>query len=123
MGGVWLRYGTGLRRSWRAWLLLGVLCGLTLSLALAAVADARRTSSALERHLVAHRSPDAAVAVDQTKVPSGAFTPLLAQVDRLPQVEASAKIQGVNLEVMDAQGQFTPAFDFGSALGKLVDEH
>lgn len=123
MGGVWLRYQTGLRRSWRAWLLLGVLCGVTLSLAVAAVADARRTSSTLERHLVAYRSPDAAVAVDQTKVTSGTFTPLLAQVDRLPQVEASAKIQGVNLEVMDAQGQFIPAFDFGSALGKLVDEH
>ncbi|MEO6124339.1 MAG: FtsX-like permease family protein [Ilumatobacteraceae bacterium] len=123
MSGVWLRYRTGLRQSWRAWLLLGLLCGLAMSLVLAAVADGRRTSSALERHLAAYRSPDAAVAVDQTKETPEAITTLLAQVDRLPQVERSAKVQGVNLEVMDAQGQFIPAFDFGSALGKLVDEH
>jgi putative ABC transport system permease protein len=122
MGGVWLRYVTGLRRSWRSWAVLGVLCGLTLSLALAAAADARRTSTALERYLSAYHAPDAAVALDQTLYPPELVSQLFDQVDRLPQVSVSAHVQGVFLEVMDAEGQFVHAFDFGSAVGKLVDE-
>ena len=122
MSGVWLRYVTGVRRSWRSWAGLAVVCGLTLSLALAAAADARRMSSALERHLSAYHSPDAAVALDQTLYAPELVSQLFDQVDRLPQVSVAAHVQGVFLEVMDEHGQFVPAFDFGSAVGKLVDE-
>ncbi len=122
MSGIWLRYVTGLRRSWQSWMVLAVVCGLTLSLALAAAADARRTSSALERYLSAYRSPDAAVAVDQTLYAPELVNQLFDQVDRLPQVNAAAHVQGVFLEVMDEHGGFVPAFDFGSAAGKLVDD-
>lgn len=48
---------------------------------------------------------------------------LFDEVDRLPQVLAAARVQGVFLGVIDANGGFVPAFDFGSAVGKLVDEH
>jgi len=111
-----------LKRSWRAWLLLAVVCGVALSLSLAAGADARRTSSVLDRHLVAYRAPDAAVAIDQSRYPPELVTDLLARVDQLPQVAAAARVQGVAMEVIDANGGFVPAFDFGSALGKLVDD-
>ncbi|MBK5332724.1 MAG: FtsX-like permease family protein [Ilumatobacteraceae bacterium] len=122
MIGVWLRYVTGVRRSWRSWTVLAVLCGLTLSLALAAAADARRTSTALERYLSTYHSPDAAVAMDQTLYSPELVSQLFDQVDRLPQVSVAAHVRGVFLEVMDEQGQFVKAFDFGSAVGKLVDE-
>jgi FtsX-like permease family len=122
MGGVGLRYVTGLRRSWQSWLVLAGVCGLTLSLALAAAADARRTSSALTRHLAAFHAPDAAVAIDQSLYPAELVSGLIDQVDGLPEVSAVAHVQGVFLEVVDEHGEFLPAFDFGSAVGKLVDE-
>ena len=122
MGAIWLRYGSGLRRSWRGWLALAVLCGVALSLSLAAGADARRTSSVLDRHLVAYRAPHAAVAIDQSQYPPELVSTLLDRVDQLPEVAATARVQGVAMEVIDANGDFVPAFDFGSALGKLVDE-
>ena len=58
---------------------------------------------------------DAAVAMDQTLYPPELVSRLFDQVDRLPQVSVAAHVQGVFLEVMDANGQFVPAFDFGSA--------
>jgi len=117
-----VRYASGLRRSWRAWLALAVLCGVALSLSLAAGADARRTSSVLDRHLAAFRAPEAAVAIDQSRYPPELVETLLDEVDRLPQVAAAARVQGVFMEVFDAKGGLVPAFDFGSAFGKLVDE-
>jgi len=101
---------------------LGLLCGLTLSLALAAAADARRTSTALQRYLSAYHAADGAVSLDQTLYPPELVSRLFGEVDRLPQVSAAAHVQGVFLEVVDANGQFDPAFNIGSAVGKLFDE-
>ena len=111
MGAIWLRYVSGLRRSWRGWLALAVLCGVALSLSLAAGAAARRTSSVLDRHLVAYRAPHAAVAIDQSRYPPELVSTLLDRVDQLPEVAATARVQGVAMEVIDANGDFVPAFD------------
>ena len=42
----------------------------------------------LERHLIAYRAPDAAVAIDQSRYPPELVSTLMARVDRLPQVSA-----------------------------------
>ena len=48
-----------LRSRWRGWLVVALLAGIAGGLVIAGSAGARRTDSALERHLVAYRFPDA----------------------------------------------------------------
>jgi FtsX-like permease family len=58
---VWLRFRVELRTHWRAWLTLALLSGLAGGVLIAGAAGARRTDSALARHLVAYRFRDARV--------------------------------------------------------------
>jgi hypothetical protein len=55
MAAVWARARTELRRRWQATVLLAVLVGLVGGVALASVAGARRTDSAMDRFLAYHR--------------------------------------------------------------------
>src|SRR5689334_1909094 len=57
--GIWTR--ADLRRRWRSWAVLGLLGGVTLGLAAAGVAGARRTESAVPRYERAADVADAGV--------------------------------------------------------------
>jgi hypothetical protein len=82
---VWLRFRAELRSRWRTWLTLGVLAGIAGGLVIAGVAGARRTDSALARHLEAYRFPDATVFFENSISRS-----TVAQAGTLPLVRASA---------------------------------
>jgi hypothetical protein len=59
-----MRFLAELRARWRTWLTLAVLAGVAGGLVVAAAAGARRTDSALARHLVAYRFPDATLSAE-----------------------------------------------------------
>lgn len=88
-GGRW-RSGAGvrlwarseLRRRWRALVSLGVIAGLAAGLALAAVAGARRTSTAYERNRRSTAAPDAILFATQLDIYDQDYSPVLA----LPEV-------------------------------------
>src|SRR4051794_24983316 len=61
MSAVWLWVRADLRRRWRSWVVLGLLAGISVGLASAAVAGARRTESAAPRFMEVARVPTAAV--------------------------------------------------------------
>ena len=87
-----MRLRIELRSRGREWLAVAMFAGLAGGLVIAAAAGARRTDSALTRHLVAYRFPDAAVmAVNDAADNSGSYVEkTIAHVRSLPQVEASA---------------------------------
>ena len=90
---VWMRFRAELRSHWRAWLTLAVLAGLAGGLVVAAAAGARRTDSALARHLVAYRFPDARVGASD----------LYDQFRALPQVEATYESLTLAFAARDAE--------------------
>ncbi len=108
VGAIWLRYVSGLRRSWRSWLVLALVCGVALSLPLAAAADAadveRAGTSPARIPCTRRRGRHRPVAY-----PPELVSTLLGRVDQLPQVSATARVQGVLLEVIGADGRFVPA--------------
>jgi hypothetical protein len=90
-----MRFRSEVRSRWRSWLVVAVLAGVAGGLVLTAAAGARRTHSALARHLVAFRFPDAwimAPNVDQDN--KTAHRPIIRFVRSIRYVEASA-ITGV----------------------------
>lgn len=78
--GVWAR--SELRRRWRALVALGVIAGLAGGLTLAAVAGARRTSSAYSRFREATAAPDAIVFATQVGIMDQDYS----AVTKLPEV-------------------------------------
>src|SRR5579871_3138219 len=70
------------RRRWRSLLVLGLLAGLTASLAMAAAAGARRTSTALARLESDTRASDAIVFTSQVHD----FSPQWGALPRRPEV-------------------------------------
>jgi PPIC-type PPIASE domain/FtsX-like permease family len=82
---VWLRFRAELRSRWRTWLALAVLAGTAGGLVIAGIAAARRTDSALARHLEAYRFPDGTLDFSNSTARS-----TIAQVASLPPVRASA---------------------------------
>ena len=77
---LWARSELG--RRWRALVALGVIAGIAAGLALAAVAGARRTSTAYSRWRTATAAPDAIVFGTQV----GLFDANYAPVLKLPEV-------------------------------------
>jgi hypothetical protein len=79
---VWLLVRGDLRRRWRSWVVLGVLAGVSVGLACAGIAGARRTQRAVDDYARLSHLPDAAIlpndpAFDDT---------VRAQVAALPEV-------------------------------------
>jgi hypothetical protein len=87
-----MRLRIELRSRWREWLALALFAGLAGGLVTAAAAGARRTDSALTRHLIAYRFPDAAILADNRGFDNHGsyFQETIAHVRSLPQVTASA---------------------------------
>ena len=61
MTAAWLWVRADLRRRWRSWVVLGLLAGISVGLACAGVAGARRTDHAVPNYVAASHVPDAAV--------------------------------------------------------------
>ena len=100
MAAVWLRFAVELRTRWRAWLTLALLTGLAAGVLIAGAAGARRTDSALARHLVAYRFRDARVW----------DTPNPSRVAKLAEVTASSTgVQFSPYAGRDAQGHVVPS--------------
>src|SRR4051794_18151303 len=70
-----MRFRAELRARWRTSLTLALFAGLSGGVVVAAVAGARRTDSALARHLVAFRVPDITVAGASESYPTVAAVP------------------------------------------------
>src|SRR5438445_10625530 len=95
-----MRFRAELRSGWRTCLTLAVLAGIAGGLVIAGIAGARRTDSALARHLRAYRFPDATVdfsnSISRSRV---------AEVDALPQVRSSALDAELAYCARDAKGR------------------
>jgi hypothetical protein len=103
------------RRSWRMTLLIPLMGGLLGSVALGALAGARRTDSAYGRYLRAAKASDVMVDVP------GPLLPVLKEVMREPGTLSSAAWIGVNgAPVID--GKVDPAFQTDAIAGSLDGE-
>jgi putative ABC transport system permease protein len=103
-----MRFRAELRSGWRTWLALAFLAGLAGGLVVAIFAGARRTDSALERHLRAYRFPDATLLLSNGISHLG---PVYAHARALPQVAASALDSELAYCARDANA--TPVLDEG----------
>jgi hypothetical protein len=80
---IWV--AADVRRRWRSWAVLGLLAGVTIGLAAAGVAGARRTASAVPRFERASQVPDAAVLANSPEFDVHERT----EMDALPEVQES----------------------------------
>ena len=85
MTAVWLWTRSDLRRRWMSWTVLGVLAGISIGLACASIAGARRTDAALPRFVAVSHIPDAVVLANDPAFDEAAQAKLAA----LPEVTAS----------------------------------
>jgi hypothetical protein len=85
MTAAWMWARAELRARWRAWLLLGILAGVTVGVAAAGWAGARRTERAVPDAVIAARTPTAAVLANDP----GFGPEPRAEVARLPGVTAA----------------------------------
>src|SRR5829696_1774017 len=91
MAAGWMRFRSEVRSRWRSWLIVAVLAGVAGGFVLTAAAGARRTHSALARHLVAFRFPDAWITVENVDQDNKkAHRRINRRVRSIPYIEASA---------------------------------
>src|SRR6266480_1166061 len=84
---MWARSELG--RRWKALVALGVIAGIAAGLSLAAVAGARRTSTAYARWRTATLAPDAIVFGTQVGQENTDYTPVM----KLPEVVAGGQFE------------------------------
>jgi ABC-type lipoprotein release transport system permease subunit len=84
MSAVWLWVRSDLRRRWRSWAVLGLLAGISVGLACAAVAGARRTERAAPAFIAVAHIPTAAVLANDPRFDSAEQRAVAA----LPEVKA-----------------------------------
>jgi hypothetical protein len=100
-----MRFRSELRSGWRGWLVVAVLAGVVGGLVLTAAAGARRTHSALARHLVAFRFPDAWIDISNSGTDNTTYRPTIRRVRSLSYVEASAVSGLLSYCARDAQNR------------------
>jgi FtsX-like permease family len=83
MSAVWLWVQADLRRRWRSWVVLGLLAGISVGLASAAIAGARRTASAAPRFIEVAHVPTAAILANDPRYDASEQR----QVAALPEVK------------------------------------
>ncbi|MFL5920966.1 MAG: FtsX-like permease family protein [Gaiellaceae bacterium] len=105
MTAVWLRFRRELRSRWRGWLVVAVLAGVAGGAVLTAAAGARRTHSALGRHLVAYRFPDASLQMSNSGPDNTTYKRTIQEIRSLPDVEASAVTGFLSYCARDAQNR------------------
>jgi PPIC-type PPIASE domain/FtsX-like permease family len=107
---VWMRFRSELRSRWLGWLVVAALAGIAGGLVLTAAAGARRTQSALARHRVAFRFPDAKIELVNDSPDNGEsyFLGTIKRVRSLPQVEASAVTAELAVCARDTQNRPVP---------------
>jgi hypothetical protein len=104
MTAAWIWVRSDLRRRWRSWVVLGVLAGVSVGLACAGVAGARRADRAVPRFAAAADLPDAAILANDP-----AFDPnVRARIDRLPEVTGSYPFMVSFLLETDRKGLDAP---------------
>src|SRR5690242_12134211 len=82
---MWMWARADLRRRWRSWVVLGVLAGLTVGLAAAGVAGARRTANAVPAYARRSGRVDAAILPNDPRFDARER----AAVAALPEVETA----------------------------------
>ena len=85
-GAVWTCARSDLRRRWLSWVVLGLLAGVTVGLACAGFAGARRTDQVMSRYIALAGVPDAAVLANSPTYDED----VRAAVARLPEVEGTS---------------------------------
>jgi ABC-type lipoprotein release transport system permease subunit len=103
------------RQTWRSTLVVVVLCGILGAAALGALAGARRTESAYGRYLVSINASDVMVNIP---LPD---TSLIAKVEGLPGIRASAAWLGLNANPV-VHGRVDLAFQTDNMAGGLHGE-
>jgi hypothetical protein len=111
----WYAAGATWRRSWRMALLIALMGGLLGSVALGALAAARRTDSAYGRYLRAANDSDVMVDVP------GPLLPVIKEVMRVPGALSSAAWIGLNAAPV-INGKVDPAFQTDALTGSLDGE-
>ena len=97
--GMWAR--AELRARWKAWVLLGLLAGVTVGIAAAGIAGARRTDNAVPNLVTASRIPTAAVLLNDPRFDDAQ----LAKMAALPPVRAVYPfLVGVSTSVLRPSG-------------------
>ena len=125
MTAVWYLWRIELRSRWRRWLLVALLAGLPAGAALATIATARRTATAIPRFFEATRAYDGWVGTPPVE---GAFADL-AGVAKLPQVAVAARASvplilggrtssGVTIHY----GDYAPFASVDGRYGDVVDQ-
>jgi len=122
MAALAFRYVCGLRRQWRSWVLLSIVCGLAAALPIAVAANTRRTESALPRLLHQHHAPVAMVSADASQVGQAAAVQFLAEVGALPDVASRSRYAAVFLSLMTDDGSIDQRLQIGDAAGKVLDQ-
>src|SRR5215208_4323017 len=97
MTAVWMRLRTELRNKWKGWFAVAMAAGLGCGVIVAAAAGARRTDSALARHLAAYRFPDVIITEGDEGV--------RGEIARLPPVETSAYLANLAYVARDANNR------------------
>jgi putative ABC transport system permease protein len=111
------RYVAGLCRGWRSWAVLALVSGLAAGLVLTAIADARRTTSALPRAMRGARAADAQVSGDATKAGGAAANAYADAVSQLPDVTAATRVAAFFMARITPEGGIDAGLMSGHALG------
>jgi FtsX-like permease family/PPIC-type PPIASE domain len=102
---VWVRFRRELRSRWRGWIVVALLAGVAGGAVLTAAAGARRTQSALGRHLVAYRFPDAWLHMTNSGDDNTTYQRAIQEIRSNPAVEASAVTGLLSYCARDAQNR------------------